>query len=88
MIGMLSVAMLAGAAAVPTLANTMGSDTRTVIPYDVQQLVVVDYRSMQNSQVAMQLKSQIMPPDIKRFEDALKTSGMNENHADVRDFPR
>jgi hypothetical protein len=28
----------------------------------------------------MDLRNRVMPPDLKRFEDALKKSGLNENH--------
>ena len=35
---------------------------------------------MQNSTAAMDLKSRVLPPELKQLEDALKTSGFNENH--------
>ncbi len=76
--------VLAGAAAVgialPAMAAQLDGDARGVIPKDVQQLVAVDYRAMQNSPAAMQLKKQIMPPELKSLEDALKVSGLNENN--------
>jgi len=75
--------MLAGAAILlltyPAMAAQLDGDARGVIPKDVQQLVAVDYRAMQNSPTAMQLKKQIMPPELKGLEDALKNSGLNEN---------
>jgi hypothetical protein len=40
---------------------------------------VVDYRIMQNSPAAMDLKARILPPELKQLETALKSSGMNEN---------
>jgi len=46
----------------------------------VQQLVVIDYRAMQNSSTAMQLRDRVMPPDLKQFDEALQKSGLNENH--------
>jgi hypothetical protein len=35
---------------------------------------------MQNSPAAMDLKSRILPPELKQLEQALKSSGFNENH--------
>jgi hypothetical protein len=66
--------------ALPAMAAQLDGDARGVIPKDVQQLVAVDYRAMQNSPAAMQLKKQIMPPELKGLEDALKNSGLNENN--------
>jgi len=62
------------------LAAQLDSDARTVIPHDVTQIIVVDYRAMQNSPAAMDLKARILPPEIKQLEQALKSSGFNENH--------
>jgi hypothetical protein len=61
-------------------AGQLSSDTRAAIPRDVQQLMVIDYRAMQNSPTAMQLRDRVMPPDLKQFDDALQKSGLNENH--------
>src|SRR6201987_2836878 len=61
-------------------AAQLSSDARTTIPRDVQQLVVIDYRAMQNSATAMQLRDRVMPPDLKQFDEALQRSGLNENH--------
>jgi hypothetical protein len=46
----------------------------------VQQLVVIDYRAMQNSQSAMDLRDRVMPPELKQLDEALRKSGLNENH--------
>src|SRR4051794_32019415 len=35
---------------------------------------------MQNSATAMQLRDRVMPPDLRQFDDALRRSGLNENH--------
>ena len=75
--------VIAAAAATSTpfaLAAQIDSDARTAIPHDVQQIIVVDYRAMQNSPAAMDLKARILPPELKQLEHALKTSGFNENH--------
>ena len=70
---LLSAATLAPAAQLTT-------DARTSVPHDVQQLVVIDYRAMQNSSAAMDLRERVMPPELKQFDEALTKSGLNENH--------
>jgi hypothetical protein len=70
--------LLAAAALAP--AAQLSTDARTSIPHEVQQLVVIDYRAMQNSQGAMDLKERVMPPELKQFDDALRKSGLNDNH--------
>src|SRR6202046_4919589 len=57
-------------------AAQLSGDARASIPRDVQQIIVVDYKAMQNSNAAMQLKDRVLPPEIKRLETALKTSGL------------
>jgi hypothetical protein len=61
-------------------AAQLSADARAALPHDIQQLVVVDYRAMQNSDSAMQLRDRVMPPDLKQFDDALRKSGINDNH--------
>ena len=70
---LLTVATLAPAAQLST-------DARGAIPREVQQLVVIDYRAMQNSQAAMDLREKVMPPELKQLDEALSKSGLNENH--------
>jgi hypothetical protein len=64
----------------PVWAAQLSTDARGAIPHDVQQLVVIDYRAMQNSTSAMDLRNRVMPPELKQFDDALAKSGLNENH--------
>jgi hypothetical protein len=81
--GIVSSAALAAAfmaSAMPASAAQLDNDARSAIPRDVQQLIVIDYRAMQNSPAAMNLKSRVLPPELKQLEDALKVSGLNENH--------
>ena len=61
-------------------AAQLSTNASTAIPHDVQQLVAIDYHAMENSASAMDLRERVMPPELKRFEDALKNSGLNENH--------
>lgn len=76
----LAVASVFTAFAAGAYAAQLDTDARTAIPSDVQQIIVVDYRAMQNSPAAMDLKARILPPELKQLEDALKASGFNENH--------
>jgi hypothetical protein len=74
----IAATMLAGASLLP--AAQLSTDARTAIPHDVQQLVVVDYRAMQNSPAAMELRDRVMPPELKQLDEALRKSGLNDNH--------
>jgi hypothetical protein len=76
----ISIAATAIAVTSPVFAAQLSGDARGAIPHDLQQLVVVDYRAMQNSDSAMQLKDRVMPPDLKQFDEALQKSGINDNH--------
>ncbi len=87
----LKCAMLAGIAVgamAPGLhAAQLSSDAKASIPNDLQQLIVVDYRAMQASPAAMNLKEKIMPPELKRLETALKQSGLKvDRDADTLAF--
>ena len=75
-----SIAPLLLAAATLAPAAQLSTDARTAVPHDVQQLVVIDYRAMENSPEAMELRGRVMPPELKQFDDALSKSGLNENH--------
>src|SRR5271170_938271 len=57
-------------------AAQLSSDGKASIPHDVQQVIVVDYRAMQNSTAAMELKDRVLPPELKRLEAALTNSGL------------
>ncbi|MGI4853919.1 MAG: hypothetical protein ACRYF4_07740 [Janthinobacterium lividum] len=68
-------------------AAQLSGDAKASIPNDVQQLIVVDYRAMQASPAAMNLKEKIMPPELRRLETALKTSGLKvDRDADTLAF--
>ena len=73
---MVAVAMGA-AVALPARATQIDTDARSAIPHDIQQLIVVDYREMENSPTAMNLKARLLPPQLKDLETALSHSGMN-----------
>jgi hypothetical protein len=85
----LFTAALAAAAIFAPMAHAaqLSSDAKSAIPHDVQQLIVVDYRAMQNSTAAMDLKDRVLPPELKRLEVALKSSGLKvDQDADVLAF--
>ncbi len=67
------VLFLSGA---PAFAASLATAARSVIPQEVQQIINVDYRRMKNSDTAMQMKTKLMPPNMKQFEDALKSIGV------------
>ena len=69
---LLVIPLSAAAAALP-----LGGSARTVIPSDVQQIISVDYRSLKNSDTAMAMKQQLLPPALKQFEEALKGVGID-----------
>ena len=80
------VAALMGLGSVAQAAQLSG-DARSSIPRDVQQIIVVDYRAMQNSPAAMQMKDRVLPPELKRLETALKNSGLKvDQDADTLAF--
>ncbi len=68
-------------------AAQLSTDAKAAIPRDVQQVIVVDYRAMQNSPAAMSLKDRTLPPELKRLETALKSSGLKvDQDADILAF--
>lgn len=57
-------------------AAQLDTDARGAIPRDVQQLVAIDYRAMQDSTAAMNLRNRVMPPELKQFDEALRKSAL------------
>jgi hypothetical protein len=76
----ISVPALLATMTVAAPAAQLTGDARAAIPHDVQQLVVIDYRAMQNSTTAMELRDRVMPPELKQFDEAIRKSGLNDNH--------
>lgn len=65
----------------------MPSSARNAVPATVQQIISVDYRTLKNSDTAMALKAQVLPPSLKEFEDQLKSVGIDpEKDADQLTF--
>jgi hypothetical protein len=68
-------------------AMPLNSSARTCVPADLLQLISVDYRALKDSPTAMQLKQQLLPDNIKQFETALKSIGLDpENDVDTLTF--
>ncbi len=73
--------------ALPAIAATLGTAANSVIPAEVQQIISVDYRRVNNSETAMALKSRVFPDNLKQFESALRGVGINpENEMDTLTF--
>jgi hypothetical protein len=70
----LSLAMLGSSF---SFGSALGTNTRTVIPSDVQQIISVDYRALRNSPTALALKARVLPDNLKEFETALRNIGIN-----------
>src|SRR5262249_51980112 len=65
------------AATVSAAASPLSNSARGVIPAEVQQIIVVDYRSLNNQPSALALKEKVLPPPRKQFETALRSAGIN-----------
>jgi hypothetical protein len=82
-----ALGMAAGLAPAMAGAAELSSDAKAAIPKNVQQVIVVDYRAMLNSPAAMSLKDRVLPPELKKLETALKTSGLQvDKDADTLAF--
>ncbi|MGE5205961.1 MAG: hypothetical protein ACM3PW_10120 [Chlamydiota bacterium] len=60
-----------------SFAAALGTATQSVIPADVQQIISVDYRTLQDSPTAQALKAQVLPQNLKEFEASLRGIGLN-----------
>lgn len=59
------------------VAAPLGTNTRTVLPAQIQQIISVDYRMLRNSPSGMALKNRVLPENLKSFEASLKGMGVN-----------
>jgi len=69
--------MLSAAFCLPAAAAPLSSNARTVIPQAVQQIISVDYRELRDSPMARALKDQVIPDNVKQFEAALRSVGID-----------
>src|SRR5215472_1612927 len=63
--------------AVAAWAMPLGTNSRAIIPAEVQQVISVDYRALKDSPTAQALKQQVLPESLKQFESALKGIGID-----------
>lgn len=61
----------------PAAAAPLSSNARTVIPQAIQQIISVNYRDLRDSPVARALKDQVIPDNVKQFESALRSVGID-----------
>src|SRR5215469_11501538 len=71
------VLSLSAAFCLPAAAAPLSSNARTVIPQAVQQIISVDYRALRDSPTARALKNQVIPDNVKQFESALRSVGID-----------
>jgi hypothetical protein len=57
-------------------AAALGTSTRSAIPSEVQQIIVVDYRAFNDSANARALKERMISPRLRQFETALRQAGI------------
>lgn len=74
---LLSALFLCGAFIVPASAAPLSNNARTVVPAAVQQIISVDYRDLRDSQTARALRDRVLPDNIKQFENALRSVGVD-----------
>lgn len=58
-------------------AAPLSSSARTVVPFAIQQIISVDYRTLRGSETAVALKNRVLPENLKQFESALRAFGIN-----------
>jgi hypothetical protein len=75
--GLACLSSFALACAGTAFAMPLNGSARAVVPADCQQLISVDYRALKDSPTAMQLKEQVLPDNLKQFEEALKGVGID-----------
>lgn len=63
-------------ASIPAAAAALGTNTRSAIPSEVQQIIVVDYRAFNDSASARALKERMISPRLRQFEAALRQAGI------------
>ena len=59
------------------MAAPLATAGRNVIPKQTQQIICVDYRALRASSAAMAMKDRVVPSNIKEFESALRSLGLD-----------
>ena len=73
----LSVLFLAVLTSISAFGAPLSSNARTVVPSAIQQVISVDYRALRGSQTAEALKNRVLPDNLKQFEQALRSFGID-----------
>jgi hypothetical protein len=73
----LLVVLCAIALAGSAMGAPLSGSVRPAIPSEVQQIICVDYRALKNSDTAQALKAQVLPDNLKQFEQALRAEGIS-----------
>jgi hypothetical protein len=74
---LLIVIMLVVLVVVPGWGAALGTSAGAVIPSQVQQIITVDYRQLENSPTALALKAKVLPDNLKDLETALRGVGLD-----------
>ena len=69
--------LVMGALCLPAFAAPLSSNARTVVPAAIQQIISVDYRALRNSDSARALRDRVLPDNLKQFENALRSAGID-----------
>jgi len=78
---------LALAVAPASYAAQLSSEASAAIPYEVQQLLVIDYGAISGSEAAVELRDRLIPPEFHELEGILRKSGIDIDHtAEQLDF--
>jgi len=64
-------------ACLPAEAASIGTAANAVIPAEVQQIIAIDYRQLNNSPTALALKTRVLPEPLKQLESALRSAGIS-----------
>ncbi|MDP9262954.1 MAG: hypothetical protein M3O85_01385 [Acidobacteriota bacterium] len=72
----LSLAFLLLCGSLSAAAAALGTSTRSAIPSEVQQIIVVDYRAFNDSASARALKERMTTTRLRQFEAALRRAGI------------
>ena len=73
----LLVVLCTVALASSVMGAPLAGSVRPAIPSEVQQIICVDYRALKNSDTAQALKAQVLPDNLKQFEQALRAEGIS-----------
>ena len=75
-LGHLALLLLLLCGSLPASAAALGTSARSAIPAEVQQIIVLDYRAMNDSPAARSLKERMISPRLRQFEAALRQAGI------------